>query len=176
LKEYYDIFKKILEDQHDDPKWNSARFGKIKIISNTKVGTVGQLFVEKICEKLKLKFENPKNKEGKNTSQSPWDLKIEDITFEIKAATEDVNGSFQFNHLRYHRDYEAVLCIGIAPNDVYFNIFSKKQISSGEAGKLVTMEKAGEASYKLTKKKEKLFTFDFFENEIKNFIVKFKQI
>jgi len=71
------------------------------------------------------------------------------VTFELKTATEDIGGSFQFNHLRYHREYDAVLCIGIAPSDIYMGSWTKADVATGAAGKLVSMEKGANASYKL---------------------------
>lgn len=49
-------------------------------------------------------------------------MRIEGASFELKMATEDVHGSFQFNHIRYHRPYDALLCLGIAPENILFDV------------------------------------------------------
>ena len=145
------ILASVLTTYSDHPKWENAPFGNIRSVPNTKVGDVGQDFVEKLCEELGLKTEFPENKKGKRKRQSPWDIRIEGTTFEIKTASEDISGSFQFNHIRYHRHYDALLCIGIAPANIYVGAWSKADITTGKAGNLVTMERQGNASYKLTK-------------------------
>ena len=109
------------------------------------------------------------NKNNERASQSPWDIKINGIKFELKTATEDTNGNYQFNHLRYHREYEAVLCLGVSPNHLYFYIASKADVSTGKAGKLVSMEKGANASYKLTKRPSLMFKIEDFEIKMKEF-------
>lgn len=160
-------------DKHDDhKKWSLSRFEKIKRISNQKVGQVGQDFVEALCDEIGFAVEFPLNTSGKRTTQSPWDIKIEGITFEQKTATEDINGAFQFNHIRYHRAYDAVLCIGIAPEDINFGVWSKAEIVTGMAGNLVSMERGGSVSYKLTKRPHELYFIHEFEDEILTFLAR----
>ncbi|HRN50138.1 MAG TPA: hypothetical protein PLC52_05000 [Anaerolineales bacterium] len=93
------------------------------------------------------------------------------MKFELKTATEDVSGSFQFNHIRYHRPYDAVLCLGVTPNNLYFGVWSKAEITTGKAGRLVSMEKGGNASHKLTKKLSSLLPISKFEQIINDFSV-----
>jgi len=158
-----------LKKNVDNPKWSKGNFVGIKTVSNTKVGSVGQDFIEGLCNILLMPCVFPLNKKNVRAKQSSWDIDICGIKFELKTATEDVNGSFQFNHLRYHREYEAVLFLGVTPNELYFGIWSKADVVTGKAGKLVTMEKGANASYKLTKKPSNLFPITDFEQKIKAF-------
>ena len=151
MPDYKNIFLTALANHKNDSKWDKGNFIGIKTISNTKVGAVGQDFIESLCEELSIPFEFPLNKKKVRASQNPWDIQINGITFELKTATEDINGAFQFNHIRYHRDYEAVFCLGVTPNNLFFGIWSKADVATGKAGKLVSMEKGANASYKLTK-------------------------
>jgi len=168
---YNEIFIDVLSKHQNDPKWVEADFAAIKIVSNTKVGAVGQDFIESLCIELGLPCEFPLGKHGNRATKSPWDIKINGIEFELKTATEDVNGSFQFNHIRYHRPYDAVLCLGVAPNQLLFGIWSKADISTGKAGNLVSMEKGANASYKLTKKPSDLLPISEFESTIQRFSI-----
>ena len=168
----HEILAKVLRHHSDHTKWVGARFGKIKQISNTKVGSVGQDFVEELCQSIGFKIEFPISSGGKRVIQNPWDIKIEDFTFELKTATEDINGNFQFNHIRYHREYKAVLCIGISPDSIFFNVWSKAEITTGQAGKLVSMEKGANASYKLTKSPDQLYPILKFEEYLLDFLTK----
>jgi len=167
--DYKKIFQEVLSVHHNHTKWIDADFGDIKIISNTKVGSVGQDFIEKLCEELSIKTAFPVNKGNIRLKQSPWDIEINSVKFELKTATEDVSGCFQFNHVRYHRKYDALLCLGVSPNALRFGIWSKAEITTGKAGNLVSMEKAANASYKLTKRPDHLYDIEDFEKVIKKF-------
>ncbi len=170
-----DLFAKVLEEFSNHSKWDDATLGKIKTISNTKVGDVGQVFIEKLCEEFSYACEFPITKTGNRSKQSPWDIRIRNVEFELKTATEDVSGSFQFNHIRYHRPYEALLCLGVSPDNLYFKIWSKAEVATGKAGRLVSMEKGGNASYKLTKSPAQLLKIAEFEAEMKKFTNEFEK-
>lgn len=145
------ILRRILKEYADDDKWVGSRFEAIKRLSNTKVGDVGQDFVEQLCESLGLSCEFPLDARGRRSRNSPWDIRIEDVTFELKTATEDVRGSFQFNHIRYTRSYEGLLCVGIGPAYIRFDAWSKADVTTEKAGALVSMERGANATHKLTK-------------------------
>ncbi|OQX28774.1 MAG: hypothetical protein B0D92_07255 [Spirochaeta sp. LUC14_002_19_P3] len=170
LERYRDLFIKALSNYNNDSKWDGALFGQIKIISNTKVGSVGQDFIILLCSELGIKYELPKTKSGQDATQSPWDIKIMNIKFELKTATEDIHNHFQFNHIRYHRTYDALLCLGVSPSSLRFGVWSKADVTTGKAGNLVSMEKNANASYKLTKDKSGLLPIDTFKDEIKRLV------
>jgi len=166
---YKDLFINALNKNTDNPKWNEGDFIKIKTVSNTKVGSIGQDFIESLCGELSIPCDFPHREDESRLTQSPWDIEILGIKFELKTATEDTNNSFQFNHIRYHRSYDAVLCLGVTPNELYFGLWSKADILTGKAGNLVSMEKGANASYKLTKKPDQLIPITEFEQKIKEF-------
>lgn len=169
------IMREVIDRHKDHPKWDSAAFEKIKRVSNTKVGDVGQDFIEALCNVFAFEYKFPLNKKGVRAKQSPWDIQINGVKFELKTATEDVSGAFQFNHIRYHRPYQGVICLGIAPNQIYFHIWSKAEITTGKAGNLVSMEKGANASYKLTKKPATLVPIEKFSDALQTFISNFEQ-
>ena len=170
-----ELFKQILDEYNDHSKWQGAAFGKIKTISNTKVGSVGQTYIERLCKELGINYSFPSNLRGNRVAQSPWDIKLEGIEFELKTATEDTNGHFQFNHIRYHRKYQALLCLGVSPSNLFFGIWSKANVATGKAGTLVTMEKGANASYKLTKSPKELYTINEFKEKIERFTTCFNE-
>ena len=153
----------------DSDKWIDAPFEQIKRISNTKVGSVGQSFLESLAEALQIETAFPLNDSGERKTQSPWDISLEGIKFELKTATEDTTGHFQFNHVRYHRPYDALLCLGISPDKIYFNLWSKAEVTTGKAGNLVSMEMGANASYKLTKAPAQLFPIAQFKDKFDTF-------
>ncbi len=164
-----EILSVVLSEYADADKWLDAPFEHIKRISNSHVGSVGQDFVKALCDSLGFKCERS------DTRRGPWDLRIEGVEFEVKTATEDVGGKFQFNHLRYHRPYDAALCLGVGPDSIYFGLWSKAEVLIGRAGKLASMEKNANASYKLTKGKKDLKPISEFSDALTEFIVEFQK-
>ena len=154
------ILRRILDSYHNDPKWRGADFERIKYISNTQVGDVGQDLVVALCKKYGFEVELPTGR------QHPWDIKICGVTFEVKTATEDVKGAFQFNHIRHHRAYDALLCVGISPDDILFDAWSKATVATGGAGRLVTMDKGSSATWKLTKRPDSLRPISNFQSHL----------
>ena len=168
------IMLQVLAESSDHDKWDGAPFERIKRVSNTKVGDIGQEFLERVCLELGFECVFPINAKGKRAKQSPWDVQINGVKFELKTATEDVSGSYQFNHIRYHRDYEGLICIGVSPDRIYFNIWSKAEVTTNKAGTLVTMEKGANASYKLTKKPISLTPISEFAESLVAFVDNFQ--
>ena len=165
-----EILSAVLSEYADADKWKGAPFEHIKRISNTLVGSVGLDFVERLCDECGFKYEFPSNAKGERSKNSPWDIRIEGVEFELKTASEDAGGSFQFNHIRYHREYDAVLCVGVSPEVIRFGVWSKADIATGRAGTLVSMEKGANASYKLTKKPGDLIYIDQFQGVMTKFL------
>ena len=162
-----ELMKDVIATYANNPKWVNAPLGDIKILSNTHVGEAGQDFIKQWCQAQNLAWEPPES------SQSPWDIRIESISFEIKTATEDTSGKFQFNHIRHHRDYQALLVLGIAPDEILFNVWRKGDVAEGKAGRLATMDKNSSATFKLTKKPAELLPITKFGDRINEIIKSF---
>lgn len=160
-KNPHKLLVSILAQIQGTDKWEGQPFEKIKRIPSSTVGEVGQRFVAKLCEQKGIKCTMP------SSSQSPWDIQIEKTRFELKTATEDVNCAFQFNHIRYHREYDALLCIGISPSEIFVGAWSKEEVTTGKAGKLAAMEKGTNASHKLTKRGQQLTPILGFEELVR---------
>jgi hypothetical protein len=73
--------------------------------------------------------------------------------FEVKTASLGANGTFQFNHVRLDRKYEYLLCLGICPEEIVFNMWRKGEVAEGQAGHLVRMAEGQAVTYKITKKR-----------------------
>ena len=170
MTDYLNLLTAVLERHDDHSKWNDSRFERIKRISNSKVGDVGQEFIELLCQEYGIECEFPLNWRGQRARQNPWDMRILGVTFEVKTATEDVGGAYQFNHIRHHRDYQALLCLGISPEDVHFGAWRKGAVAEGMAGNLVSMERGGSASFKLTKRPGDLYAVHLFGPYIRHLV------
>ena len=165
LTDSISIMQRVIDKYHNQPKWDNAPFGKVKVLSNTHIGDVGQEFVQEWCAALGMEWEDSPIRQG------PWDAKIEGVTFEVKTATEDLTTAYQFNHIRHHREYQALLCIGIAPDAVLFDAWRKGAVSEGKAGHLVTMDRGSSATFKLTKRRAELRAIDTFKEHIESVIL-----
>ncbi len=158
------LMQDIIASYKNDDKWVGAPLGDIKVLNITHRGNVGQDFIRQWCQSNNMECELP------DSNFSPWDIRIESVTFEVKTATQDVNGVFQFNHIRHHRDYQALLCLGITPDEIRFGVWRKGDVSEGNAGKLVTMDKGSSATFKLTKKPCELYSIDEFFDKVNEVI------
>ena len=163
-----EMMQSVIARYANDNKWVNAPLGAVKSLSNTHIGDIGQNFVEEWCRQLGMSWESA------GSRQSAWDARIEGITFEVKTATEDKSGNFQFNHIRHHREYQAVLCLGIAPETVLFDAWRKGDVSEGKAGRLVTMDRGSSATFKLTKKKADLRPVSEFRERIGEIVTALK--
>ena len=170
MPDYEALMEAAIAAAANDVKWIGAKYEGIKIVSNTAVGKVGQTFVESLCVSLALPFVVPRDAQGKLLNQSPWDIAILGKQFELKTATEDVSRCFQFNHIRYHRPYDAAIFVGIAPDRILFDCWSKADLVTGKAGRLVSMEAGANASYKYTRRGAQLHPITEFEARVRALI------
>lgn len=159
------LFINSLEKYPNSSKWFSGDFIGIKTVSNTNVGNVGEDFILNYCKLLGLSAE-------KSPNRTSWDIKINGITYELKTATEDVHGKFQFNHFRTHRQYEAAICLGVSPNEIKFDVLTKAELLKKP---LVSMEKNANASFKWTRAKKDLIDITKFKEMIEEFTEEYEE-
>jgi hypothetical protein len=122
-------------------KWSGSKFEAIKHLSTTHKGDFGEEFITDLLNEIGVKAERI------NKGKGPFDVFAKPVTrLEIKLATEDTNGNFQFNGIKKDVGYDYVVCLGVSPNEMWFNIFSKEQCQD-----LTTpMVKDGSDTFKLT--------------------------
>lgn len=154
------ILIKVAKEKHIEDKWIGKPLYFIKILPNTSKGDLGEDFVEAYAEELGFKVEEKKSNKG------DYDKKINGKKFEIKFATEDKSGNFQFNHIRMDFKYEYLICVGCSPEDIHFNIYQKADVVMGKAGTMVPMGKGHNADWKLTKKKSTLLPINKFKEKL----------
>lgn len=165
MRDAIELMKNVITTYNNNPKWTNAPLGEIKVLTNTHIGKVGQDFIEQWCQAHGINYELPPS------TFSPWDIQIESVTFEVKTATEDIHGKFQFNHIRHHRDYQAVIGLGITPDKILFDMWRKGDIVEGRAGKLASMDKGSSATFKLTKKPSELYPITQFAERLYEVII-----
>ena len=80
------------------------------------------------------------------------DVRIGNLLFEVKTASLGANGTFQCNHVRLDRPYDHLLCLGICPHQVVFDMWRTGAVAENRAGRLVRMAEGQAVTYKLTKR------------------------
>ncbi len=151
-----EIFLEVIGAKLIDPKWAGKPHQAFKNLANTSKGDAGQEFVTRYAKELGFTVENL----GR---LGDCDVKIENKRFEVKLASEDTAGSFQFNHIRLDSKYDYLLCLGVTPDHLFFGVWKKGEVAEGIAGNLVSMGKNQNASFKLTKKISNLYDIEKFQ-------------
>jgi hypothetical protein len=131
-------------------KWTNSKYEVIKRAPTTTKGSFGEELVVDLFTLINIKAS--RINEGKGS----FDVLAANKKWEVKLATEDTNGKFQFNGIMKDVDYDYVLCIGVAPNDLWFNIFTKSQCQQLSTA----MTKGGSDTYKLTASKDSKSVWD----------------
>lgn len=111
----------VIEDMPE--QWKDAKFLNQRMIQIDKRGSVGERFYL-----LALTSLYPRRIEYRDGDQGDWDLKIGKIKFEVKTASLDKSGKFQNEGLKKDGDYNGVLFLGIAPNDIYMYCIKTENI------------------------------------------------
>lgn len=164
--DYKRLFQEAITKFPNSEKWASGCFCAIKTASNTGVGNIGEDFILEYSKALGFSAKISENR-------TSWDIEINGIKYELKTATEDVHEKFQFNHFRTHRHYDAAICLGVSPDELYVDIISKSELMEKP---LVSMEKGANASYKWTRAKNELHKITLFKALIESFTSEFLEI
>ena len=141
-----DLMLAVIREHTPETIWSDAPLEPFRRVANTNRGDIGEDFVRRYLESFGILVERV----GSRISAA--DLKIGGKLFEVKTASEDQGGSFQFNHVRLDRTYDYLFCLGIRPDAILFDAWRKGAVSEGSAGTLVRMAEGQSVTFKLTKK------------------------
>ena len=144
-----DLLAKIITENTPQSIWSGSPLEGYRALGNTNRGEIGEEFVRRYLESFGLKVEK-----GMRTAKT--DMFIESWKFEVKTASLGANNTFQFNHVRLDRDYIYLLCLGICPYEIVFNMWRKGQVAEGEAGTLVRMAEGQGVTAKITKRLDEM--------------------
>ena len=97
-----------------------------------------------------------------------FDIRANGQRIEVKTASEDSKGKFQFNGIKYNGDtpYDLLLLIGIAPNEVFFHICKKDGIPPN----LPMMSKNTPGTHKWTLTSDKMHAVENFAEQANKFL------
>lgn len=140
-----DLLLEVIREHSSASKWTRAPLESFRHVANTNRGQIGEDFIRRYLELHGLPA-------GAGARTAPVDLTIAGKGFEVKTASEDVGGSYQFNHIRLDRRYDYLLCLGVSPSQVVFNAWRKGVVAENGAGTLVRMAEGQSVTFKLTKR------------------------
>ena len=148
-----DLLVAIIREHAPKDIWQDSPLIRYRMLGNTNRGEIGEEFIRRFLDQYGITVGN-----GGRTSRT--DLRIGNLRFEIKTASLGANGTSQFNHVRLDRQYDYLLCLGICPHQVVFNIWRKGMVAENRAGTLVRMAEGQAVTYKLTKKLDDMQNID----------------
>lgn len=148
-----DLLIKVILEHTPKDIWQGSPLIGYRLLGNTNRGEIGEEFIRRYLEQHGIKTGN-----GNRTSRT--DFRVESIRFEVKTASLGANGTFQFNHVRLDRMYGYLLCLGICPDQLVFNMWRKGEVAESRAGTLVRMAEGQAVTYKLTKKYEDMIAIE----------------
>ena len=141
-----ELLVEIIKEHAPEDIWQGSPLIGYRHLGNTNRGEIGEEFVRRYLENAGV----PVSSKGDRASLT--DMQIAGHAFEVKTASLGANGTFQFNHVRLDRKYDYLLCLGICPEEVVFNMWRKGEVAEGKAGSLVRMAEGQAVTYKITKR------------------------
>lgn len=150
----------IIKTHAPEDIWLTSPLQGYRLLGNTNRGAIGEEFIRQY-----LKASGIKVSSGSRTAIT--DVKIEGHPFEIKTASLGANGTFQFNHVRLDRNYEYLLCLGICPQEIVYNMWRKGEVAEGKAGTLVRMAEGQAVTTKLTKQLSAMLSIEHLADNLR---------
>lgn len=150
-------------------KWAQGEFISILGVEKGLRGGVGEDF---FIQMLRFAgYADAAKNEGRSSTldaQGSFDISANNFCIEVKTASEDVHGNFQFNAIRYddNTPYDFLFLVGISPDDIFFRIYTKSDIPRN----LPPMAKGTPGTHKLTQGKPDMLPMESFADEAKKYL------
>ena len=141
-----ELLVEIIKEHAPEDIWQGSLLLGYRQLGNTNRGEIGEEFVRRYLKAAGI----PTSERSGRTALT--DMHCAGCTFEVKTASLGANGTFQFNHVRLDRRYDYLLCLGICPKEIVFNMWRKGEVAEEEAGHLVRMAEGQSITHKITKK------------------------
>ena len=144
-----DLMAELIRENGPPDIWAGSPLEGYRRLGMTNRGEIGEQFIERYLNHFGIPVRN-----GNRADEI--DRRIGTMLLEIKTAGLGANGTFQFNHVRLDRDYHHLICLGVCPNQLVFNMWPEEVVRAGDAGTLVAMAQDQLVTYKLTKRLEEM--------------------
>ena len=148
-----ELLLEVIRENTPKSIWTDAPLAPFRTVANTNRGDIGEEFLRRYIQLHGVVVQS-----GSRIDAA--DMLIKDKLFEVKTASEDTGGSFQFNHIWLDREYDYLLCLGIRPAAILFIAWTKGRVAEGRAGRLVRMAEGQSVTHKLTKRPPNMLPID----------------
>ena len=139
-----ELMLEVIRENFPPDIWTGRPLAEYRKLGNTNRGEVGEEFIRRYLRSADIEV-------GNGNRASPTDVSVAGVRIEVKTASLGKGGTFQFNHVRLDKDYAYLICLGVCPDQIVFNVWRKGAIAEGAAGKLVRMAEGQSITHKLTK-------------------------
>lgn len=150
-----DLMLRVIQDYSPRSIWTGSPLEPFRRVENTNRGDIGEEFLYRY-----LGAQHGFSISKSDIRSERQDMLIENRRFEVKTASLGANRTFQFNHVRLDRDYLYLLCLGVCPDGIVFNVWRKGALAEGDAGRLVRMAEGQSITFKLTKRLADMMPID----------------
>lgn len=152
------LIKEVVDGAKNLAKWDKGKFVGIKPLAAGHKGKIIEKFAVYLAKQAGYKAcPNP-------SPTGDYDIVIADKRVEVKCATEDVHGKFQFNGISHTKKYDFLLVVGVSPDSVGFNIYTKKETTKKATVPMAkTARKTAGTTYKFTHTLGQLYSIARFQ-------------
>ncbi len=119
------LLQQVLKEAQNQWLDPDSKYKDIRSLQIDKRGSFGERFFSQTLSKIYYRRLKIEYNDG---DQGDWDLMFNGIKFEIKTASIDVNNKFQNEGIKQDGDYDAILFLGIKPNELYVKFVLKQNI------------------------------------------------
>ena len=140
-----DLLVEVIREHAPRDIWQESPLIGYRMLGNTNRGDIGEEFIRRYLRHHGIETGNG----GRTTAT---DVRVGNLRFEVKTASLGATRTFQFNHVRLDRPYDYLLCLGICPDHIVFNMWRLGVVAERRAGTLVRMAEGQAVTYKLTKR------------------------
>lgn len=119
------ILKEVLKEAQNEWLDPDSKYKEYRNLQIDKRGSFGERFFSQTLSQIYFRRLKIEYNDG---DQGDWDLKFNDIKFEIKTSSIDVNKKFQNEGIKENGDYEGILFLGVKPNQLLVKFALKKDI------------------------------------------------
>ena len=148
------LLLEVIRENSPKSIWTDAPLEPFRRVENTNRGDIGEEFLIRYLTQAGF---SALKSDMRSVRQ---DMRISGQSFEVKTASLGANNTFQFNHVRLDRDYRYLLCLGVCPDHIVYNVWRKGALAEGEAGHLVRMAEGQSITFKLTKRLVDMFPIE----------------
>ena len=166
MKTAYEILERLMANKQSVLEaWKDKPFEKMKLIFMTEKGDIAEDFLAELLtthdyDEVKVEKER----------RGDYDVSLGDsVFFEVKAATQDTNGNFQFNDIRYDTKSTHLFCLGITPDNLYYLLINKTELHSDKYN-MVSMSRGSNSSFKLLRRIAQMNEFENFKGDVEKAI------